>query len=98
MYYHKYCLFKASYRKAVSLTQYQSYIEDGILMEFPNAKNIVIDNDCYSYELTFKPTRGQLRKVGSNISYISSGLRQYVVRNKKGNNLFKCVERNYEFN
>ena len=101
MYYQKYQLFLKKWRCLVSLKKYRDVIMDAILTQFPDAENLEIENDYFSFENPDKPTRGELSSMGRNISY-TSALRNLVIQYDSKNvhhqparKLFYCVEKNY---
>ena len=101
MYYQKYALVLKKYRNNISLIKYADIIQEAILSQFQNAKNITIKNNFYSFETQVLPRRGELSAIGRFISY-NSPLYNIVVQydSKSGKHLparklFYCVEKNY---
>ena len=89
------------WRDIVTLTEYADVIENAILWQFPNAQNITIKKNYYSFETSVFPKRGELSAIGRLISY-NSVLRDIVVQydSKNGRHLparklFYCIENNY---
>ena len=103
MYFQKYALVLKKWRDIIMLTKHADIIEEAILFQFPNAENINIKHNYYSFEVPVLPKRGELSAVGRFISY-NSPLRDIVVQynSKSGKylptrKLFRCVEKNYSY-
>ena len=102
MYYQKYALVLKKWRDMIPLVKYADVIEDAIMLQFPNAENIMIKSNYYSFETPKLPRRGELAAIGRFISYNSPLLNNIVVQynSKSGEHLparklFRCIEKNY---